>query len=118
MAREASLADYCGVIQVEALGYQCLYYIRQRVRPFQILVGANASGKSTFLDVVGFLGDLARTDLDTAIRGDPRLDIPLRAPDPGQLAWHRDRDHFELAVELAIPERLRNESNGSRSGIR
>ena len=44
--------------RIEALRYRCLHYVRQDVAPFQILVGPNASGKSTFLDVVRFLGDL------------------------------------------------------------
>lgn len=47
-----------GIVRVEALGYRCLRYVAQDLGAFQILVGANASGKSTFLDVVGFLGDL------------------------------------------------------------
>jgi predicted ATPase len=118
MVEKQRRSDPRGVLRIEALAYQCLRHIRQRIRPFQLLVGANASGKSTFLDVIGFLGDLARSDLDTAIRGNPRLDIPLRAPDPQQLTWHRDREAFELAVELAIPDSLRTSTNGSRNGIR
>jgi len=42
------------VTKVEALGYRSLRYVSQALSPFQVLVGANASGKSTFLDVVGF----------------------------------------------------------------
>jgi len=101
-----------GILQVEALGYRSLRYVAQELRPFQILVGANASGKSTFLDVVSFLGDLVRTDLDTAVRGDARLEIPLRAPDPKQLTWLGEGKAIELAVSLAVPDELRGEKNG------
>ncbi len=92
-----------GAVKVEALHYRCLRYVSQKLRPFQILVGPNASGKSTFLDVIAFLGDLVRTDLETAVRGDSRLAIPLRAPDPAQVTWLRSQPAFELAVELADP---------------
>ena len=52
---------------VEALNFRCLRYIRQPLADFQILIGPNASGKTTFLDVVGFLGDLLSKGLDDAI---------------------------------------------------
>ena len=42
-------------IRVETLG------------PFHVLVGPNASGKTTFLDVVGFLRDLVSEGLDESI---------------------------------------------------
>ncbi|WP_459941249.1 methylation-associated defense system AAA family ATPase MAD3 [Deferrisoma palaeochoriense] len=92
--------------RIEALGYRSLRYVTAELRPFQLLVGPNASGKSTFLDVIGLLGDLVRTDLDTAIRGDSRLEIMMRAPDPSHLTWLRGGDAFELAVELAIPPQV------------
>ena len=39
---------------VEALNYRCLRYVHRPLKPFHVLVGPNASGKSTFLDVIGF----------------------------------------------------------------
>lgn len=42
---------------VEALNYRCLAYISQSLYPFHVLVGPNASGKSTFLDVLGLIRD-------------------------------------------------------------
>ena len=93
-----------GVIRIEALRYRSLRYVSQRLGPFQVLVGPNASGKSNFLDVVAFLGDLVRTDLETAILGDERLGIPLRATDARHLTWMRRAKPFELDVEIAIPE--------------
>ena len=43
---------------VEALNYRCLQYVQRRLEPFHVLVGPNASGKTTFMDVIGFLRDL------------------------------------------------------------
>lgn len=39
----------------EALNYRCLRYIAQLLQGFQIPVGPDASGKTTFLDAVAFL---------------------------------------------------------------
>lgn len=52
---------------LEALNYKCLRYIRQELHTFQILVGPNASGKSTFLDVLVFLKDILEEGLQKAV---------------------------------------------------
>jgi predicted ATPase len=108
-----------GVIYLEALRYRSLRYVAQRFAPFQVLVGPNASGKSNLLDVLAFLGDLLETDLITAIRGDWRLGIPLRATDGRDLLWMTRGNTFELAVEMAIPEAVRSGlKNGGYSACR
>lgn len=84
---------------VEALNYRCLRSVRQEVGPFQVLAGANASGKSTFLDVLRFLGTLVGEGLDRAVR--ERTD---RLQD---LIWQHSGDRFELAVEAALPQEFR-----------
>ena len=43
---------------IEALNYRCLRYISKPLKPFHVLVGPNASGKTTFLDVVSFLQEM------------------------------------------------------------
>ena len=107
-----------GATRIEALNYRCLRYVRRDLRPFHLLVGPNASGKSTLLDVLNFLGDLVRSDLDTAVRGDPRLDIIFRAPDPQHLTWMRRGQSFELAIEMAIPEAVRKAKETPQEVVR
>ncbi len=85
---------------VEALNYRCLRYVRQELGPFQVLVGPNASGKSTFLDVITLLGDLLCNGLVEAIH--------QRSPDLRTLAWMGQSDRIELAVELVIPGERRS----------
>jgi len=80
---------------IEALNYRCLRYISQPLEDFQILIGPNASGKTTFLDVVGFLSDLLSKGLDHA--------ITERATDIHDLFFFRQGECFELAVELQVP---------------
>jgi predicted ATPase len=84
---------------IEALRYRSLLDVRQTIGNFHVLVGANASGKSTFLDVIGFLGDLLTSDVATAVR--------RRSPNFHNLVWMGKGDRFELAIELEIPEERR-----------
>src|SRR5213082_2631181 len=80
---------------IEALNFRCLRFISQSLGPFHVLVGPNASGKTTFLDVVSFLGRLVSDNLDAAI-GERTLNFQ-------DLVWKRQSDWFELAIEAAIP---------------
>lgn len=52
---------------IEALNFRCLRYIKQPLSPFHVLVGPNASGKTTFLDVVAFLGQLVSSGPEVAV---------------------------------------------------
>jgi predicted ATPase len=85
--------------RIEALSYRCLRDVSQEIGPFQILVGPNASGKSTFLDVVALLGDLLNNGLVKAVRD--------RAPDLRSLLWMHEEKRVELAVEFEIPAERR-----------
>jgi len=96
------------VTRIEAWAYRSLRYVSQSLSPFQVLVGPNASGKSTFLDVVAFLGDLLRGGLDSAIQGNDSLAISERAPDAKHLVWMRQGNRIELAVEISIPRERKN----------
>ncbi|MDQ1350580.1 MAG: hypothetical protein QG657_882 [Acidobacteriota bacterium] len=81
---------------IEAKNFRCLRYIRQPLDRFHVLVGPNASGKTTFLDVVAFLGHLVSEGLDAAIYE--------RTQNFRDLTWGREGEGFELAIEVAIPE--------------
>jgi hypothetical protein len=99
--------------RVEALGYRSLRHVVQDLGPFHVLVGKNASGKSTFLDVLAFVSDLVKAGAAAAIEGDARLGIPHRAPDGKHLTWLRAGKRIELAVEFGVPaERLERLKNG------
>lgn len=121
----ASPEEVVGATRVEALYFRSLRYVSQPLGPFHVLVGPNSSGKSNFLDVLAFLGDALSTDLPTAMLGENRLDIPLRATDGRDLIWsgspepkRQRRRSFELAVEMTIPERLRRNRSNDRSMCR
>jgi predicted ATPase len=83
---------------IEALGYRSLRDVRRSVGRFQLLVGPNASGKTTFLDVVGLLGDLLRGGIPS---------LALRSGNFDDLVWMKHGNKFELAIEAEIPDSLR-----------
>ena len=87
------------ITRIEALNYRCLRYVRQSLDRFHVLVGPNASGKTTFLDVVSFLGRLVSDGLEEA--------VAERTRNFQDLLWQRTGDSFELAVEVRIPDHLR-----------
>ncbi len=85
---------------IEALNYRCLRYVRQPLGRLQVLVGPNASGKTTFLDIVSFLGDF--------VAGGPGKALVERTRNPLDLFWRRMPGSFELAIEAEIPQKLRS----------
>ncbi len=88
------------IAQVQALNYRCLHYLDVELSRFQVLVGPNGSGKTTFLDVIAFLGDLLRVGPERAVRDQ-------RAQTLGELVWRRQGSEFKLAVEFLVPESVR-----------
>jgi len=96
---------------IEALDFRCLKYVHQEMGPFHVLVGPNASGKTTFLDVVSFLGQLVSEGMEAA--------IGTRTQNFADLLWQRRGDKFELAIEAIIPAGIReNFANSSYERIR
>lgn len=102
--------------RIEALGYRCLRDVSQWLAPFQMLVGPNASGKSTFLDCVGFLGDLLNVGPVAAILGNGTH--AARAADPRHLCWMEQRTRFEISLDLEVPkERLERLKDPTKFGF-
>jgi len=99
------------ITSIEALNFRCFRYIKQSLNPFNVLVGPNASGKTTFLEVVSFLGQLVSDGLESAIAS--------RTNVFHDLVWRREGTSFELAIEASIPEELRKKlTDGKFNRIR
>ena len=91
--------------RIQALNYRCLRHVDVHLDgPFHVLVGPNASGKSTLFDVVAFLADFVSEGLEAAVE--------KRTRNFQDLVWGRPRANlgFELALEFdiapALSERL------------
>ncbi len=98
--------------KIEVLNYRCLRYVSQSLDSFQVLIGPNASGKSTFLDVVAFLSDVVQEKEGVAAA------VAARAPDVRDLCWMRQGGTFEFVVEAVVPEALRYRSNSGYARAR
>jgi len=93
------------ISRIEALNYRGLRHVSQDVRPFEVLVGPNASGKSTFLDVPAFISDFVREGLDAAVLFSNGASTG-RARRLDEVIFNHSADQFQLALNLAIPDDL------------
>ena len=83
--------------RIQALNYRCLRYADIALDRFHVLVGPNASGKSTLFDVIAFLGDFVSDGLGVAVE--------KRTRNFQDLVWGRPKADlgFQLAIEFVIP---------------
>ena len=84
------------ITRVEARNYRCLRSVAAPLRPFQILVGPNGSGKTAFMDVLGFLRDCVSHTVQFAVN--------QRTDNYHDLVWGREETTFDLALEAQIPQ--------------
>jgi len=91
---------------IEARRYRCLRSVSQTLSPFQILVGPNASGKTTFLDVLALVRDV--------LEAGPLEAVARRTDNFADLLWGRMGSDFELAVEASLPDDIAQRLNGRR----
>ena len=85
--------------RIQTRHYRSLKSVDQSLGPVQALVGPNASGKTTFLDVIGLLSELISR------RGDVRDTVLPRSASFNKLVWQGPGagQAFQLAVEAPIP---------------
>lgn len=84
------------ITRIQALNFRCLQYVDQQMNAFHLLVGANATGKTTFLDIIGFLHD--------TVADGPHKALSDRTVDSRDLLYRNQGNRFELAVESRIPQ--------------
>lgn len=91
--------------RIETRHFRSLKSVNQPLGAIQALVGPNASGKSTFLDVIGLLSDLVRS------RGDVYKAVLERSSTFEKLLWQGSHTEtaFQLAVEAPIPPSVREQ---------
>lgn len=82
--------------RIEAKNYRSLKYIDQSLGDFHVLVGPNASGKTTFMDVVSFLSDIVKLGIDQAIQN--------RSANYNDLTFSSEGGDIELALEINVPK--------------
>ena len=83
------------ISRLQILNYRCLRYVDQALDSFHVLVGPNASGKTTLLDSVSFLVDIVNDGLEEA--------VSRRTGNFHDLVWKHRGGRFELAVDVRLP---------------
>lgn len=105
------------IVQLEAYNYRCLRAVRQPLGRFHVLIGRNASGKSTFLDVLGFLQDILAGGVDLAVYG-AELDVdwfvPRTQKDFRDLLHKGEGNSFTFALVAQLPASVREHPQLSR----
>ena len=87
--------------RIEALNYRGFRYLDISLNRFNILIGPNASGKSTFLDILSFVSDIIRRGLYKAVK--------KRCGYFQELLWKlgEESNRLDFAIELELPEETR-----------
>jgi predicted ATPase len=85
---------------IEIKNYRSIKYIKQRIYPFQVLIGANASGKTTFLDAINLISDIVRTGIDESIL--------KRTSNFQDLTFLGKGGNIELALEIILPDDVKS----------
>lgn len=86
------------ITRLQATGFRCLRDVDQPLQSFQLLVGANGSGKTAFLDAFRFLATLL-------VKG-VRAAVEERSRNFHDLVWGREGTTFSLRLEALCPESL------------
>ena len=94
--------------RLQACHYRSLLQVDQSLNRFQALVGPNASGKTTYLDLLGFLSDLMR------FRGDVIETVGIRSADFSKLLWKGEGSSFQIAAEARIPDEIKSRMEKSK----
>ncbi|MDD5033465.1 MAG: AAA family ATPase [Methylococcaceae bacterium] len=97
---------------IEVKGLRALRYVSVALSPFQIMVGPNASGKSTLFDALLIARDILNSGLEATIFGDLRMNIAQRAVDPRDLTWLRQGTGFQIAITLELPTEIVHKLEG------
>lgn len=88
--------------RIQTRGFRCLQSVDQELGLFCALVGPNASGKTTFLDVIALMSELLSN------RGDVVETIQNRSTNFQKLLWMEEGTAFQLAVEAKMPVEVCN----------
>ncbi len=86
------------ITRIELRNYRIFKYISQPFESFQVLVGANATGKTTFLDAISFVSDIVSKGIDSAVNE--------RSTNFNDLTWCGLGGDIEIALEFALPSQI------------
>ena len=90
--------------RIQVLNYGCLRYVDVPMDRFHVLIGPNASGKSTLMDAIKFVSDVVRDGVTAACE--------RRTANFADLVWGRpenpERQRFEIVLDFALPDDVKD----------
>ena len=99
------------ISRVQVLNYGCLRYVDVPMSRFHVLIGPNATGKSTLMDAIKFVSDVVKDGVDAA--------CVKRTSNFADLVWGRPNDpqdqRFEIALEFDLPDDIREKMPQKRN---
>jgi hypothetical protein len=97
------------ITRIEAYRYRCFKKLVLNIGPYQMLVGKNGAGKSTLLDIPVLIGEILEArNLDDVFFKPTVSHKRPRADSPRELIYNGQEDWFAFALELEIPEHIRD----------
>ncbi|XZE45222.1 methylation-associated defense system AAA family ATPase MAD3 [Pirellulaceae bacterium SH467] len=94
------------ITRIEATRYRCLEFLDIDLQSFAVLVGANGAGKTTFLDILGLLGDCLRQREIGQAFTTRQNDRPARGATLNEFVFNGQGAEFILAIEAILPEEI------------
>lgn len=92
------------ITRIEAYKYRCFPALSVELGRYHVLAGANGAGKTTFLDIPVFIGDMIRAwRVLTAVLGRQENRRAARAAALTDLLYKGEGDEISLAVEAKLP---------------
>lgn len=83
------------ITRIEALYFKGFKYLNVELKSFNILVGPNASGKSSLLEILVFLKDI--------LNDGPMQAVQNRSSNFSELVYNQERNYLEFAIEFRLP---------------
>lgn len=107
------------ISRIQVKNYRSLKYIDISLKEFNVFIGPNASGKSTLLEAINFVGTIVSKDFETVVEN---------IDDFNSITWKGLGGSICFALEAAIPDTMRTGNydtvryeieigNGESSGI-
>ncbi len=92
------------ISRIQVLNFGCLRYVDVPMERFHVLIGPNATGKSTLMDAIKFVSDVVKDGVDSA--------CVKRTANFQDLVWGRPHNpedqRFEIALEFDLPDDVRD----------
>ncbi|BAZ10920.1 hypothetical protein NIES4071_27440 [Calothrix sp. NIES-4071] len=94
------------ISRIEAFNYRCFNRLDITVGQYNVLAGANGTGKSTLLDIPLLLAEILSKGLIPAFLESPSIAGSPRALSLQELVHYQQGNNFGFAIEANLPESI------------